>query len=195
MLKKKAARNGAATLLSILAKTDLILESKEDGEIKIKINKQKTFREITAPNSIFGETIKKYTYDLFVLMPFKKELTPIYEDHIKKVADTLNLSSARADDFFSQNPIISEIWSAIVQAKILIADCTDKNPNVFYEIGIAHAIDKPVILITQNENDVPFDLRHRRYIPYTFTPRGMEEFEKILSSTIYEVKKDLEASK
>ena len=143
--------------------------------------------------SIFDPPDKKYTYNLFVLMPFILELKPVYDDHIKKVAKILNLTIARADDFFSQNSIVQEVWSAIAQATILIADCTGKNPNVFYEIGIAHAINKPVILITQNPDDVPFDLRHRRYIKYSYTPRGMEQFENNLSSTILETKKDLGA--
>lgn len=192
-IEKVPARTGASTLLSILIKGGFVIESKEDGEVKISLNKQKTLDGITASNSIFGAPIKKYTYDLFVLMPFKTELMPVYEDHIKKVAGLLNLSIARADNFFSPNPIMSEIWSAIAQAKILVADCTDKNPNVFYEIGIAHAIDKPVILITQNPDDVPFDLRHRRYIPYSYTPPGMNKFEQALLLTINEVKKDLES--
>lgn len=139
---------------------------------------------------IFGKPDKKYCYDLFVLMPFIATLKPIYDDHIKKVAETLNLSVARADDFFSQNSIMHEVWSAISLAKILIADCTGKNPNVFYEIGLAHAIGKPVVLITQNADDVPFDLRHRRYILYAYTPPGMKIFENMLSSTISETLKD-----
>ena len=90
---------------------------------------------------------------------------------------------------------MQEIWSAIAQATILIADCTNKNPNVFYEIGLVHALGKPVILITKNKEDVPFDLRHRRYIEYTLTPRGMERFEEILTSTILETRKDLGLAK
>jgi hypothetical protein len=144
--------------------------------------------------SILGPLDKKYKYSLFILMPFIPELKPVYDDHIKKVAAKLNLSIARADDFFSQNSIMEEVWSAIAQATILIADCTGKNPNVFYEIGLAHAINKPVILITQNPDDVPFDLRHRRYIKYSYTPRGMEDFERNLSSTILETQKDFGAS-
>lgn len=142
-------------------------------------------------NSVFGAPNRKYTYDLFVLMPFAPELKPIYDNHIRKIAGTLNLSIARADDFFSQNSIMEEIWSAIAQASILIAECTNKNPNVFYEIGLAHAIGRPVILITQNPDDVPFDLQHRRYIQYAYTPPGMEKFESDLSSTISETLKDL----
>ncbi len=145
--------------------------------------------------SIFGSPNKKYTYDLFVLMPFTLSLKPVYDDHIKKVGKILNLSIARADDFFSQNSIVYEVWSAITQASILIADCTGKNPNVFYEIGIAHTMGKPVILITQNQDDVPFDLRHIRYIQYEYTPSGMIKFENMLTTTIAEIMKDLSSGR
>jgi len=139
-------------------------------------------------NPIFNtRSNKKKEYELFVLMPFTIEMKPIYEDHIKNVANDLNLSLARADDFFTSNSIMDEVWQAIFQSKILIADCTGKNPNVFYEIGTAHTIGKPVILITNNKNDIPFDLTHIRYIVYDFTPRGMKEFEKTLRNTIKEI--------
>lgn len=49
-------------------------------------------------------------------------------------------------------------------------------------MGIAHVIGKPVILIAQKEEDVPFDIGHLRYIKYNYTPRGMQEFEKNLKS-------------
>ena len=56
----------------------------------------------------------------------------------------------------------------------MIADCTGRNPNVFYEIGIAHTLGRDVILITQNEADVPFDLRHLRYVQYLNNGEGRE---------------------
>ena len=79
---------------------------------------------------------------------------------------------------------MSDIWNAIYDARLIIADCTNRNPNVFYEIGVAHAIGQKVILITQNKDDVPFDLRHLRFIDYEYTPRGMREFESRLKQTI-----------
>jgi len=152
----------------------------------------RSVQKLPIVNSIFGTPNRRYAFYLFVLMPFAPDLKPIYDNHIKKVADTLDLYIARADDFFSQNSIMHEIWSAIYNATILIADCTGKNPNVFYEIGIAHTLDKPVILITQNPDDVPFDLRHRRYIQYAYTPLGMEKFERDLAATILETMNELE---
>jgi len=122
--------------------------------------------------------------DVFVLMPFTEELKPVYQDHIIKVAQLLNLKTTRADDFFSTHSIMADIWNAICNSRLIIADCTNRNPNVFYEIGLAHTVGKKVILITQNKDDIPFDLRHLRYFDYEYTPRGMAYFETRLRETI-----------
>jgi len=66
----------------------------------------------------------------------------------------------------------------------MVADLTGRNPNVFYEIGLAHALGKDVIIITQTMNDVPFDLKALRCIVYDFTPRGMKQLEASLVKTI-----------
>jgi hypothetical protein len=126
----------------------------------------------------------RYTSDILVLMPFDEAMRPIYDDHIASVAQRLNKSVARADDFFTSEQIMTEIWTALVNTALVIGDCTGRNPNVFYELGLAHAIGKPTVLITQSAQDVPFDLRHRRYIEYSYTPRGMKEFEARLEQTV-----------
>jgi hypothetical protein len=138
----------------------------------------------------FGLPEKEQTsepYELFILMPFNDHLKPVYDDHIIKVATFLNLKAKRADDFFTADAIMRNIWSAIYASHLVIADCTGRNPNVFYEIGIAHTLGRPVILIAQNKDDVPFDIRHIRYIQYDLTPRGMKEFEDRLKKTIQHV--------
>ena len=122
--------------------------------------------------------------DIFVLMSFKPEFRPVYEDHIVNVANSLNLVAKRADDFFGAHHIMSDVWEAINAARVLIADCTGRNPNVFYEIGVAHTLGRTVILITQDSADVPFDLQSIRYLLYEYTPRGMAAFEKALAETL-----------
>ncbi len=123
--------------------------------------------------------------DIFVLMPFNRALDPVYSDHIARVAKTLGRTVNRGDDFFTTHDIMGDIWSAICAAKVVVADCTGRNANVFYEIGIAHVVGVPVVLITQDQEDVPFDLRHLRFIEYAFTPRGMTAFEATLSETLH----------
>jgi hypothetical protein len=125
--------------------------------------------------------------EVFVLMPFKKELTSIYSDHILKVTEALEITCGRANDFFSTEAIIDEIWSALFHSKLCVADCTGRNPNVFYELGIAHTVGKPCILITQSIDDIPFDLKHRRVIEYENTSLGMRDFEEKLTRTLQQV--------
>ena len=73
----------------------------------------------------------------------------------------------RADtEIFGAGKIMDQVWSGISAAKVLVAELTTRNPNVFYELGLAHALKKPVVLISSNEADVPFDLKHIRVIYY-----------------------------
>jgi hypothetical protein len=117
---------------------------------------------------------------VFVIMPFIDKLNQVYEDHILKVCKKIGYECKRADDIFLPNIIINDIWSLINNSDVIICDCTGRNPNVFYELGLAHAIGRNVICLTQNDEDIPFDIKHIRYIKYDFTPRGMAQFEETL---------------
>lgn len=120
----------------------------------------------------------------FVLMPFSKEFTDLYEDVIRPTLANLGFTPLRADEVFSTGVIIDDIWESINTARFLIADVTDRNPNVFYELGIAHALGKNVIIITRSITDIPFDTRHIRHLVYSFTPRGAKKLEDDLRKTI-----------
>ena len=122
---------------------------------------------------------------VFVLSPFQEPFDTIYNDHIKPSVERINyLTCLRADDIYDTRPIIEDIWRLTNEARILIAELTGKNANVFYETGIAHTIGKEVILITQSMEDVPFDLKHLRCIVYEYTPRGSTTLEQNLENTI-----------
>ena len=68
--------------------------------------------------------------------------------------------------------IIQDVVALIDRSRIVVCDCSGRNPNVFYEAGIAHTLGREVILITQSEHDIPFDLRHLRYIRYLNNAEG-----------------------
>lgn len=122
---------------------------------------------------------------VFMLSPFSEPYDTIYKDHIKPTVEgTLGLISRRADDIFDTRPIMEDIWQQLNEAGIVVAELTGRNPNVFYETGIAHTIGKEVILLTQTMDDVPFDLRHLRCIVYDYTPRGVKVLEEMLMNTI-----------
>lgn len=106
----------------------------------------------------------------FVVQPFAAPLGGYYELIYKPAIEQAGLVPVRADaEIFGTGKIIDQIWRGIQDAVILVAELTSKNANVFYELGLAHASEKPVILISANEEDVPFDLRHIRVILYDRT--------------------------
>jgi hypothetical protein len=96
------------------------------------------------------------------------------------VAEQFGLTCLRADDLYSSNVIMEDIWKLINEAKLIIADVTGKNANVFYETGLAHAIGKDVIIISQMIDDVPFDLRHLRCFIYKDSVAGFRALERQL---------------
>jgi hypothetical protein len=125
--------------------------------------------------------------DVFVVMPFRKELQAVYAGPIQRVIQRLNLTVARGDDFFSTGSVMEQIWSAIYHCGVVVADCTDRNANVFYEIGIAHTVGRPVVLLAQGIEDVPFDVRHLRTILYATTEDGLAELEDSLASALQDL--------
>ena len=122
---------------------------------------------------------------VFVLSPFAEPFDTIYSDHIKSLIEGIEgFQCLRADSIYDNRPVIEDIWRYTNEARIVISELTGRNPNVFYETGIAHTIGKEVVLITQSMDEVPFDLRHLRCIVYEYTPRGMSLFEDNLKNTI-----------
>jgi hypothetical protein len=122
----------------------------------------------------------------FIVMPFGNEhLNIVYEDFVKPPLENVcNLVCERGDDVFGSNVIMDDITKSIEKARIIVADLTDRNPNVFYEVGIAHTLNKTVLLLAQNIDDVSFDLRHRRVLLYEYSPRGCKKLETEISKHI-----------
>jgi len=102
----------------------------------------------------------------FTIMPFGEWFDDYYEELYCPAIRAAGLDPKRADDLYRPSTIINDIWSYTQSAKLILADLTGKNPNVFYELGLAHALAKPAILITDSITDVPFDLRSLRVIVY-----------------------------
>jgi hypothetical protein len=123
----------------------------------------------------------------FMVMPFEEKIQAIYEDIVKPLIVNIGLRCLRADDFFDNRPVMDDIWNGIEKARVVIADLTGRNANVFYETGIAHAMGKEVILLTQRLDDVPFDLRHLRCLVYSDNIRGGKKLRDDLQRTLQTV--------
>lgn len=117
----------------------------------------------------------------FVLMPFDEKFNGVY-DLIKEDLDNFNLNIIRADDINEPGTVIDDICNHIKNSKFLIAELTDSNPNVFYELGYADALDKNIILIIQNSQNTsekfPFDVSGKRMIIYEDTIAGQTYLKK-----------------
>jgi hypothetical protein len=122
----------------------------------------------------------------FVLMAFKPELDEIYTEIVLPIFEdtSMGLKCYRADEIFGTTSIMNDIWESIRKSRIVIAELTGRNPNVLYELGLAHVLRKPAILLTQSMDDVPFDLRHLRCIVYSLGPSGLRKLSSDLSSTL-----------
>ena len=103
---------------------------------------------------------------VFVLMPFDEELAWVYTDLIKPAFQSVGYDVTRADDFDHQQNILTDIVGSILDSDIIVADLTFSNPNVYYELGVAHARGKGVVLITQDMDGIPFDLKSYRVFRY-----------------------------
>ena len=183
--------------LSSLSTTPVNLSEVMERLVELKfdereINSMKVFQpKVKITDFKISRVFSKKTTSIekmcFVLMPFDERFNSIYTDLIKPVVSETGYDCKRADEIFSTKPIIEDIWEHIQKAKFLIADLTSRNPNVFYELGMAHAINKEVILITQNSNDVPFDLKHYRYIIYEDSVAGASKLGEGIKNTIKSV--------
>jgi hypothetical protein len=136
------------------------------------------------------------TDSCFVMMPFADPIggyyASLYEPAIKKAG----LKAVRADtEIFGTGKIIDQIWAGINAASVLVAELTGRNPNVLYELGIAHALRKPVVLVSAREDDVPFDVRHVRVIYYQLTDPfwGEKLIAKVAENIISAIKNPAEA--
>lgn len=144
-------------------------------------------QKIVRINPIFHGRDFEIEDDLcFILMPFHEPFDTIYNEHIKSTIEK-KFRVKRADTIFKSSEIIEDIWEYINKAKFIIADVTEKNPNVFYELGIAHTVGKEVFIITQNDEDVPFDVKHRRFFKYSNDEEGLKKLQKDLENAMQEL--------
>jgi hypothetical protein len=110
--------------------------------------------------------VREYLDTCFVMMPFGSWFDRYYKEIYVPAIKDAGLEPVRADELFTTGSVVEQIWEQIEKSKLLLADLSGKNANVFYEMGLAHAASKPVVFTSSDVADVPFDLRHLRVIIY-----------------------------
>lgn len=155
-----------------------------DGFVSTTTDIKEVKKVITFSPSVFTIPKKPVINNLVsVMMPFSMEFDNILET-IKAACSNANMQCYRADNRWNNSTIIQDIFELIYCSSIVIVDFTGKNPNVFYEAGIAHTLGKNVIPITQNIEDIPFDLRHHRVLKYLKNNEGLQELTKGLENRL-----------
>ncbi len=127
----------------------------------------------------------------FVIMPFEPEFDNIYADLMVPALESAGYEVRRADSAIDQQNILKDIVYSIDRADLIIAELTSLNPNVLYELGIAHGLLKPTVLLTQTIEDVPFDLRSYRMIVYSTRYDEVKELKDQLRKIAQEFKEGL----
>lgn len=141
----------------------------------------------TAENQLEKEQSSKAALNrkrIFVAMPFAKEFDDIYLLGIREVAEKLSFIVERADDVEHNEDILEIIRYKIRSADAIIGDTTGSNPNVFYEIGYAHALKIPTVLIAKRGTQLPFDISSMNHIMYETIVELRERLEKRLRNTL-----------
>ena len=106
------------------------------------------------------------TVSCFIVMPFSSEWSNDVHRTLADACRAASVKPVRGDDLFTPTDILVDIWHSINDADFVIADITGRNPNVLYELGIAHTLAKPVLIVSRNAADIPIDLGTRRVILY-----------------------------
>lgn len=172
------------------------MQLNEDGKLVVserkithatteEIREEPTQPKLMTVAPIFGaRDIKPEENLCFVMMPFRPAFNRLYKEIIKPTIEACGFKCLRADDLFSPTPILQDIWVHICKSNVIIADATGRNPNVFYEIGIAHTVGKPVIIITQEQADIPFDIAQFRYFVYSDDAHGWDTLRMNITSAL-----------
>jgi len=124
---------------------------------------------------------------VFVVMPFVDEFRNIYELGIKKAIEAGGNTCGRVDEEIFLGGIMDKIRENIAKARFIVADISVYNPNVYYELGLAEGMQKDIIMLTSNVDTLPFDLKHKRVIPYN--PNNINQLKIDLENNLRELQK------
>jgi hypothetical protein len=135
--------------------------------------------------------VRQFLDTCFVMMPFGPWYDRYYQDIYVPAIKDAGFEPIRADELFTTGSVVEQIWEQIEKSKVLLADLTEKNPNVFYELGLAHAAKKPVVFTAGHVEDVPFDIRHLRVIVYEISePQWADKLKRLITDYLRNAARD-----
>lgn len=182
---------------NLLPDTKYEIEVRIAGQkISLIVNDVKIFEHVLDRPLISGQTglfawgnqrvtfsnmaVNKATGKVFVVMQFSEPYQQLYSEVIKPVTKDFDLEAYHVGEVFGPGVILQDISEGIIESKIVIAEVTPANQNVFYELGYAHALGKPTILLAERGKQLPFDITGYRCLFYENTIGGKQQVEEAL---------------
>ncbi|HUT34866.1 MAG TPA: hypothetical protein VNE39_15360 [Planctomycetota bacterium] len=122
---------------------------------------------------------------VFVMIPYRDTFRETYRTAIEPVLKANGLEPVVGENHVTPGPVDEQIVASIRDARFCVADLTGPNPNVVYEVALAHSLRKPVILLTRDDlGDIPFDVRHHRALKYAPTAEGHARLAQMLHEAV-----------
>ena len=178
----RVAEDGGPVLGRVVSELDSGRMRRQDGQTRLRR---------VEDNSEQADEGREFLDTCFIIMPFGEWYDRYYREIYMPATKEAGFEPVRADELFNTGSVIEQIWEQISKAKVLLAELTGKNANVFYELGLAHAVPKPVVFISGNLDDVPFDLRHLRVIIYDIRdPHWGEKLRKAITAYLKNARTD-----
>ncbi len=157
------------------------------GKVKVVKSKRSLTQKLASQCVFHRRPLLPQKNLVFVIMPFTESWSEyIWSKQIKRIVESINgfsLVCRRADNLFGPD-VMQDIYESIAIARIVIADITNRNANVFYELGMAHTLGKDVIILAQGTEHIPFDLQRFRHCIYTNDGPGYEKLDQYLPNAI-----------
>ncbi len=127
-----------------------------------------------------AQTKEKTNKTCFIVLPSDRRLTGLYEYVIAPAVASVGLTAVRTDDFVNNEPLGTYVRSALEEALLVIADVSGRNPTVLFELGIAYALGKPILILAQETREIPFDVQH--YRSFTYRPDDLRGYGMLRSN-------------
>src|SRR5215475_327541 len=127
----------------------------------------------------------------FIVMPFGQDWSRDVHRILTRACEEVGVRPVRGDDLFTPTDLLEDIWQGLNAADFVIADITGRNANVFYELGIAHTLAKPVLILSRDAVDIPSDLATRRVILYGHPGADWhEDLARMISEAVAKIVED-----
>ncbi len=199
----------AGTIKNLAAEHDYTIELKVSGQVARMTVDDVDVLDIVLSRPMEGTAVGLYAWGdakvafaettigrnaptVFVIMPFEEPFDTLYREVILPNAESLGFEVIRIDEIRGPGLILEDIQQQIAQAQAVVAEITTHNPNVFYELGYAHALKKPAVLLVRREEGakMPFDVQGYRAIFYDDTIGGKKIVERNLRQHLDAIRRD-----